>query len=157
MSNTSEPLPRRAFLGAIPVGAAVLLAAACAKEDDAGAKADGDKPAAPGTTFDIPVDEMADETDSATVTIVVVDNSFEPRYVEITAGTKVVWRNDGRNTHNIVPSPEDLFVGIDDDKFVPGASHIVIFPDAGDFPYFCSIHGTMKNGQNGAIRVVPKK
>ena len=26
--------------------------------------------------------------------------------------------------------------------------------DGRDFPYYCSTHGTMKNGMNGAIRVV---
>ena len=34
---------------------------------------------------------------------------------------------------------------------------IVTFDEPGDFPYYCSIHGTKKNGQTAAIRVLPFK
>lgn len=136
--------------------ALAVFAAGCgdsgadAKNDDQGAAA------APASTIDIPKDELVSMVGQSTVTITVVDNTFEPQYVEVSAGTKVIWKNEGRNEHNIIPTVDGAFPGIEHHEFVPGSSHIVTFSDPGDFPYFCSIHGTKKNGQNGAIRVVAK-
>ena len=129
---------------------ATLLTAGCGGSDDA---ADA-RPSSPTTTFAFPQDELVDETGKAVVEISAIDNSLEPRYVEITVGTRVVWKNEGRNPHDILPAVEGAFAGAAAAEMPPGSTHTVTFDTAGDFPYYCSTHGTMKNGMNGAIRVV---
>ena len=49
---------------------------------------------------------------------------------------------------------DGAFAGAVASEMPPGSTHTVTFDTAGDFPYYCSTHGTMKNGMNGAIRVV---
>lgn len=140
----------------LPVVAAfavlTLLTAGCgdgSKDADAASGATG-----PTTTFAFPKDEMADETGKAVVEIIAVDNTLEPRYVEVSVGTRVIWKNEGRNPHDILPAVDGAFPSATASQMPPGASHSVTFDTAGDFPYYCSTHGTMKNGMNGAIRVV---
>jgi len=138
----------------IALAVACLLAAGCGgSSKDAGAKT----ASGPTTTFDMPKDELVSKVGEATVEIDAVDNTLEPRYVEISVGTRVVFKNAGRNPHDIVPDVDGAFEGIRQAQFPAGSSHIVTFDTAGDFPYYCSTHGTMKHGMNGAIRVVPKK
>ena len=86
---------------------ATLLTAGCGGSDDA---ADA-RPSAPTTTFAFPQDELVDETGKAVVEISAIDNSLEPRYVEITVGTRVVWKNEGRNPHDILPAVDGAFAG----------------------------------------------
>jgi plastocyanin len=67
----------------------------------------------------------------------------------------VLWTNVGRNQHYVQPSEPDAFEGVATDDFAPGQSYSVTFDDPGDYPYYCSIHGTKKgSGQTGVIRVV---
>lgn len=102
----------------------------------------------------IPDEDFEQHTDQAVVEISVVDNSFEPRWVVVSAGTEVRWTNNGRNDHNIIAEPEGAFAGVDHGQFSAGSTHAVTFEKPGEFPYFCSLHGTPRNGQNGVIRVV---
>lgn len=146
--------PRSALLRVVvPVVVLTLSVVGCA---------DSKKPvttsgsAGPTTTFDFPKDEIVDQTGKPIVEIKAVDNSFEPRYVEVTAGTRVLWRNEGRNNHDVLPSVDGAFPAATAAQMPSGATHEVTFNTAGDFPYYCSLHGTPKNGMNGAIRVVPK-
>ncbi len=121
-------------------------------------------------------DEAADETEATTtavqelpelsdslfvestgveaVDIDVIDNSFEERYVTVSAGTTVTWTNNGEVEHNVTPSVEGQFAGVDSDGFGPGSVHSVTFDEPGEYQYYCTIHGTPRNGQTGAIRVV---
>ena len=41
------------------------------------------------------------------------------------------------------------------DLAVKGDSASLVFATPGDFPYFCSLHGTARNGQTARIIVVP--
>lgn len=147
-------LSRRSLSLSVVAALAVmtLLTAGCGStEKDADAKSTG-----PTTTFAFPKDELADETGKAVVEITAIDNTLEPRYVEISVGTRVIWKNEGRNPHDILPDVEGAFPGATASEMPPGSTHTVTFDTAGDFPYYCSTHGTMKSGMNGAIRVVPK-
>lgn len=156
--------PRPTPLLAVLVTAVLLVAAACGNDDGGGADAGGATDATTSTTtaaggaddaVEIPADELVDMTGRDTVEIDSVDNTFEPKYVEITAGTRVVWKNLGRNPHDILPSVDGAFPSVSAADMPPGASHIVTFAEAGDFPYYCSTHGTPTSAMNGAIRVVP--
>ena len=53
--------------------------------------------------------ELTDMTGQERVEVVVTDNVFTPRHIEISVGTTVVWINKGRNSHNVMPSEGDEF------------------------------------------------
>lgn len=100
---------------------------------------------------------FVDKVGQRTVDVKSVDNAFEDRYITVEVGTKVVWTNTGRNDHNITPSVDGAFKGVLQASFHTGMTHEVVFTAPGDYPYYCTLHGTKKNGQNGAVRVVAKK
>ena len=89
----------------------------------------------------------------ARVTVDAADNDFRPQYVTVRAGTKITFDNVGRNLHNVV-SVDDSFVSVDTPSFHPGDTKTITFGTAGDFPYYCTLHGTPTRGMTGAIRVV---
>jgi len=90
---------------------------------------------------------------SGTVAVSSVDNNFRPQDITVTLGSKVVWTNDGRAEHNIVPSGSTPFA-VDKKAFLPGSSFTWDATELGTFPYFCSIHGTATAGMYGSVTVV---
>lgn len=139
-------LPRAALLLAL---SALLAVPSCASGDERSGSGPG---AATATTVTVPASRFVSKTGAADVEVPITDNDFNPPYVIVTKGTKVTWNNTGRNTHNVRPSISGAFSATD--SVQPGAAYEVTFDRAGDFPYYCSIHGTARSGQNGVIRVV---
>lgn len=100
-------------------------------------------------------------TVGASVRVQTLDNSFRPEVVEIAVGTEVVWTNDGRNDHDVTPSdatPSEVADGttawgVTSADFEPGAEYRHVFDAPGEYPYYCSIHGTPDAGQTGLIIV----
>lgn len=131
-----------------------LVLAGCG-DDKAADTTSGDtgSSGATATTFAFPKDELVDETGKSVVEIKAIDNSLEPRYVMVSPGTRIVWRNEGRNPHDILPDVDGAFPAAKASEMPPGATHTVTLTEPGDYPYYCSTHGTMKSGMNGAIRV----
>ncbi|MBK5288313.1 MAG: cupredoxin domain-containing protein, partial [Acidimicrobiia bacterium] len=93
------------------------------------------------------------ETGKRAITIDAVDNNFKPQFVTVSAGTKVTFKNVGRNLHNVY-SVGDTFTSIATPDFGPDEQGSVTFDRAGDYPYYCTLHGTPTRGMTGAIRVV---
>ena len=147
---TSPTLRRRRKPAILAFMAMAALVASCG-----GGTADGGS-AGSKTSITVPATEFVDNTTESTVDITIKDNEFTPAYVIVTAGSKVIWTDIGANAHNIVPMVDGSFKGTDAD-LTKGSSHTVTFATVGDFPYFCSIHGSMHSGQRGGIRVVAKK
>jgi plastocyanin len=142
--------PRTRRAAATLVALLSLLAVAGCGGDDGGSGATASK-----QKVDIPDSKFDDQTGKATVDVDVVDNAFEAPYVKVSGGTKVRWTNNGRNQHNVQPAEDGSFQGVDTAAFAPGQSYSAIFDSAGDYPYYCSIHGTKNlNGQSGVVRVV---
>jgi plastocyanin len=81
-----------------------------------------------------------------------LDNTFRPEVLEITAGTEVVWTNDGRNDHDVIAS-DGADWGVVADLFEPGDEYRYVFTLPGEYPYFCSIHGTAEVGMIGTVIV----
>ncbi len=107
---------------------------------------------------DVSASKFVDHRGESTVDVDSRDNDFDEPYITVSAGTKVTWTNDGRIAHNVVPVNEGAFTGISQADFGPGQTHSFTFHSTGDYPYFCSIHGTRKlHGMAGVIRVVAKK
>lgn len=111
-------------------------------------------------TVDLATVTFEDQTGKPEVAIDAVDNNFEPQYVEVSPGTKVTFRNDGRNSHNVIPIGSGGFDEIATDDFEPGTEvevtfgQTATFEEPGDYHYYCTLHGTTNKGMIGAIRVV---
>lgn len=89
------------------------------------------------------------------VRIQALDNNYRPQTATVKAGSKVVWSNDGRNDHNIIPVGDTPFK-VDIAQFKPGTSYTYEATAPGTFAYYCSLHGTADGkGMAGTLQVVP--
>ena len=123
----------------------VVLAVGCGSDSD-GSADPSNRPSVPDTEF-------VDETGESSITIDTKDNSFTPQYVTVSPGTKIVFENRGRTAHNVIPSVEDQFEAIPVADLQPGDSATLKLDETGDYPYYCSLHGTKTKGMIGAIKV----
>ena len=114
--------------------------------------AESTAPAPPGTADPAPVDPVPAEPNGLSVRVQSLDNFFRDEVIEITAGTEVVWTNDGRIDHDVTPSDGGDW-GVAADLFAPGDEHRHVFTLPGEYPYYCSIHGTADFGQLGLVIV----
>ena len=69
------------------------------------------------------------------------------------AGPEVLWENRGRNDHNVLPVDETEDWGAQTEDFVPGDEYARVFDTPGEYPYYCSIHGTTDVGMIGTVIV----
>lgn len=133
--------------------AVIVLAAAslvgCGSDSATDAEGSATTAAAPadGPDYMDLTTEEAPEVDA-------VDNNFRSQYVEVTAGTPITFRNEGRNDHNVLPVDDQEFAAVETEDFSPGAESTITFDEPGDYPYYCSLHGTETAGMIGGVRVV---
>ena len=134
----------RRLAPAMMLGALAILPTACA-DDDASAGA----PEIPGPAY------------SGTVRVSALDNIYRPEALKVVTDTEVVWSNDGRNDHNVIPNPENANSGSDGDfgvetaDFAPGEEYSATFPTPGAYRYFCSLHATATAGSmRGTVVVI---
>ena len=150
---------RTKLLPLIAVAALTVLLAACGSDATPSASSADQSTKA---TVDFSTVDFTDMTGKSSVTIEAVDNNFVPQYVTISPGTTVTFVNKGRNKHDIAPVVADDFMEIPSDAFAPGTSTVVhlgtktTFDTPGDFPYYCTLHGTTSKGIVGGIRVAAK-
>lgn len=86
------------------------------------------------------------------VEVSAIDNTFRPEEVEIPAGTEVLWTNDGRSIHNVLPVEGEAW-GVEVGDFEPGDEYRHRFTEPGTYSYYCSLHGTTTAGMTGTIAV----
>ncbi len=84
------------------------------------------------------------------VTVQIRDNVFRPSNLAVRPGTVVRWVNQGRNPHNVKPDSGRTFGS---KNLAPGQSYAFRFADAGDFAYYCSLHGAPGKGQHANLVV----
>lgn len=84
-----------------------------------------------------------------------LDNTYRPDELEVVAGTEVLWTNNGRNDHDVVPVDDDADWGVDIEDFTPGEEYAHVFGTPGVYDYYCSIHGTKDAGMIGSVVVLP--
>ena len=140
----SHPLTRHrgaARAAALVVAGGLLLAGGCGKNSGA-SMADGPSPS-----------ETLAPVQTGAVKVVAIDNYFKDDVVTVTAGSKVVWTNTGRNDHNVRATDGGDFA-VETKDFHPGASATVTFSTPGTYHYYCTIHGTADKGMTGTIQVV---
>ncbi|MGZ4675256.1 MAG: cupredoxin domain-containing protein [Acidimicrobiia bacterium] len=96
-------------------------------------------------------EKLVDEKGRKGFTVDAVDNNFEPPFVTVSVGTTVTFDNTGHNRHNVISVGKGFrSSGLLD----AGDTWKVTFDRAGDFRYYCSLHGTPTGGMHGGIRVV---
>lgn len=135
--------------------ACVLLAATAlvsCGDDDGGGSGDGGDPLEGLPTVED--SEYQDATGEEQVTVDVRDDRFVPQYLTISAGTEVSFDASGRNPHNVIAVVEGAFEDIPVDELPPGAVVGRTFDEPGDYPYYCTLHGTPTAGMTGRLRVV---
>ena len=62
------------------------------------------------------------------------------------------WTNDGSNDHDVV-AVGGLDFGVAKEQFAPGQEYAHVFNAPGEYPYYCSLHGTPTAGMTGVIVV----
>jgi plastocyanin len=87
------------------------------------------------------------------IEVLALDNNFRPEELEVEAGTTVIWENGGRNDHNIVPADDSDSWGVDIENFGPGDVYSHAFTTPGEYPYYCTLHGTADFGMIGTVVV----
>ena len=92
--------------------------------------------------------------DGDTADVKVLDNTFNDENIQVAPGTKVVWTNDGRQDHDIIPVDGDVDDwGVEPEDFVSGDVYEHTFDEPGTYRYFCSLHGSEDAGMIGAVVV----
>jgi plastocyanin len=86
------------------------------------------------------------------VAVQALDNTFRPEEITVAAGTEVVWTNDGRSVHNVLPVEGDDW-GVEAGDFGPDAVYGHRFTEPGTYRYYCSLHGTTTAGMVGVVEV----
>lgn len=129
-------------------GLLVGLALAACGSDDASGKDNltdkGDK--------DEPLEDVV-EIDGTTADVEVLDNSFTEENIQVKPGTKVVWTNDGRQNHDVVPIDDDADWGVEPGDFKVGDVYEHTFDEPGTYRYYCTLHGSKTSGMVGAVVV----
>ena len=149
MRNLDRALWRSALGRVVPVAAVVLLVAGCGGDDGGGE--DGTETTA---TSGSPAPDTTPSPPSPpgpAVTVQALDNSFRPETVTVSVGTEVLFDNRGRNDHNVLPSDGGDEWGVQVEEFRPGDQYTVTFDEPGEYPYYCSIHGTADVGMIGTV------
>ncbi|MEZ5168712.1 MAG: plastocyanin/azurin family copper-binding protein [Acidimicrobiales bacterium] len=156
--------PHARLLVTIAAGLGMLaLAAGCAADDPLEAitvttqpavslPADGVFPPVADDVTKPGDDKFVDLRGNDVVEIDVRDNVYDARFFVVDPGTQIVFTNRGANTHNVTPAAEGAFAAITTEALSSGPQSIVL--DApGDYPFFCTVHGTAKRGQTGWVVV----
>jgi plastocyanin len=110
-----------------------------AATDAAPAATDAPATAAPAET---PADAAQDaETPAAAeVPVDIRDFAYSPNPIEIAAGDTVTWTNQDEVPHTATGEDRDV---LQSGTIAPGASFSQVFPEAGEFGYFCEFHPNM--------------
>lgn len=95
----------------------------------------------------------APEATGDEVRVASLDNSFRPETVEVAPGTEVVWTNQGRHDHDVVPVDDDADWGVGLEDFGPGEEYRHVFTEPGEHRYYCTIHATHDRGMIGTVIV----
>lgn len=143
---------QRLRVAACSIGLLAVVTAACG--NDTSSEESTTPTTEPAASVDLSDAEWTDRTDESETVIQSRDNSFTPGYIVVQAGTTITFRNVGRTQHNALPVDEGAFEGVEADQFQPQDEHTITLQEPGDYPYYCSLHGTTTKGMVGAIRVV---
>lgn len=126
----------------------------CGSDEPAASGGSADTTAPADDAPDLSEKEFEDLTAETEVVVDTRDNSFREAYITVQAGTPITWKNRGRTEHNVLPVEPGAFASIEAEDLEPGEEGTVTFAKAGDYAYYCSLHGTTTAGMVGAVRVL---
>jgi plastocyanin len=110
-------------------------------------------PPAPETEITRPDDKIIDLRGQARVEVSIRGNQYETRWFRVDPCTEIVFVNNGVNPHNVVPIADGAFPIIEEDLLEEGPQALIVAAP-GDYPFYCSIHGTKTfRGQTGYLVV----
>lgn len=143
---------RRIFGTAALLAAALGVAACGADGDDILANATTTTPVSIST---VAASEEEFPANGVTESVLALDNNYIPQVLEIAAGTEVLWENNGRNVHDIIPAddPTAASWGVVQADFEPTDTYSYVFTKPGTYTYYCTIHGTPTAAMFGTIIV----
>lgn len=101
----------------------------------------------------VALDKLAPEPTGEVVVVQSLDNQFREQVVTVAPGTQVRWVNAGRTNHDVQPVDLHAVWGVGEASFAPGGEYSFVFDEPGEYPYFCSLHGTETVGMIGTIIV----
>ena len=130
----------------------VITLAACGGGNSESTESDTTKPKS--DLPDLSDKDFKDLTADADPVVQARDNNYVAQYVTVKAGATVKFINKGRNQHDVLPAEEGAFVAIEKADFNPGDDGTITFDKPGDYPYYCTLHGTKSKGMVGAVRVL---
>jgi len=84
--------------------------------------------------------ETTEAPAAAEVPVDIRDLAYNPDRVEISAGDTVTWTNQDEVPHTATGEDRDV---LQSGTIAPGASFSQVFPEAGEFGYFCEFHPNM--------------
>lgn len=91
-----------------------------------------------------------DEGSGSAVTVMIRDSRFEEKAITVKVGTTVTWLMDANFPHTVTADDGSF----DSSTLDGGQSFSYTFDQAGDFPYYCSIHGGPGgSGMSGVVSV----
>jgi plastocyanin len=115
-----------------------------AAEQDAATDAAPAATDAPATTAaaETPADaaQATEAPAAAEIPVDIRDFAYSPNPVEIAAGDTVTWTNQDEVPHTATGEDRDV---LQSGTISPGASFSQVFPEAGEFGYFCEFHPNM--------------
>jgi len=88
---------------------------------------------------------------SSTQSAAIVDFAFQPKRIDVTTGTEVIWRNIGNTQHTVTSSPQTNVTQtgtplISSGPLNPGQNFSYIFYTHGLYPIQCAFHPSTMNG-----------
>lgn len=93
-------------------------------------------------------DSPAEPTDPNTVNV--GDNFFNPSTLQSSPGTTVTWVWIGGEPHDVTW----VTAGLPNSATQTSGTHQVTMPaTAGDYDYYCTLHGSPTSGMRGTVRV----
>ena len=88
---------------------------------------------------------------AATFEVSITDNKFEPKNLAIAPGDTVKWIHNGGTDHTVTADDGILF---DSGEIQPTDVFTYTFLNAGQFGYYCQLHGSPGLDMFGSVRVV---
>lgn len=112
-----------------------------------------DFPPAPEAEIVRPDDRIVDLRGETRVEVPISDNVYDVRWFRVDPCTEIVFVDQGANPHNVYPIADGAFPKIEKDALEAGPQALVVAAP-GDYPFYCSIHGTQSyRGQTGYLVV----
>ncbi len=146
--------PSRRLVVALLLALSVLGLASCGDDtSDAGVVQGADTEDATAEVPPPPPNDAVDLTRQSAVTVEVGDNKYTERAIIVSPGAEITWKNVGLNRHNVVSSTPGAFDDIALEDLDDAGSASRTFSVPGDYAYYCSVHGSITNGQRGWVVV----